>query len=130
MRLVIEIVGQPFPSGACEVGVSHYGELNGDATKGPTEITFLVTPNENGEWQWKPLTFLNDYLGAYQVAAESDQFGSLRVRDARLMRELQEVSQRPGTATREPPRGFIEEFNRQYGQAANGVQNGATHAVS
>ena len=127
MRLVIEVVGRPFANGACEVSVAHYGEQNGDAMRDP-EITFLVTPSEDGQWQWKPLTFLNDYMGAYQVAAASDQFGSIRVRDARLARDLEDFAKTWDCNVKH--QCFIEAFRRQYGQEANGAQNGATHADS
>ena len=56
MRLVVEVVGMPFPNGTCEVSVAHYGEQNGDAMRDP-ELTFLVIPSENDEWQLTPLLF-------------------------------------------------------------------------
>ena len=79
MRLVIEVVGPMFPNASCEVSVAHYSEQNGDAMRDP-ELTFFVTPGDDG-WQWQPLTFLNDYVGVYLVAAEYDHFGKLKVRD-------------------------------------------------
>lgn len=67
MRLVFEVIGGPFPNGAYEVSVAHYSEQNGDAMRDP-EITFLVLPTSDGP-VWCPLTFENNYLGAYQVVA-------------------------------------------------------------
>ena len=129
MRLVIEVVGPIFPNGSCEVSVAHYGEQNGDAMRDP-EITFFVTPSEDG-WQWKPLTFLNDYVGAYQVAAEYDNFGHVRVRDARLVKELTAFASQWDCNIKQ--QGFIETFNRQHarkpGCTLNGAEIGETSAV-
>ncbi len=43
MRLVIEVIGGPYPNGAYELSIAHYSEQNGDAMRDP-EITFLVVP--------------------------------------------------------------------------------------
>ena len=126
MRLVIEVVGPMFPKGSCEVSVAHYGEQNGDAMRDP-EITFLVTPTEDGHWQWKPLTFLNDYVGIHQVAAEYDNFGFIRVRDAKLVRELTEFANQWDCNVKQ--QGFIEAFRREHGRTLNGAEIGATSAV-
>lgn len=110
MRLVIEVVSGPLRNGAYEVSVAHYGEQNGDAMRDP-EITFLVTPSAAG-WQWTPLTFLNDYLGAYQVAGEYDLTGTLTMADAKLQRELTQFA---GVWDRNlKHQGFIEAFHRKY----------------
>ena len=91
------------------------------------ELCFLVVPNADGNWQWHPLTFLNDYVGVYQVAAEYDNYGSIRVRDAKLMHELEKFAmQWDGNIKHQ---GFIEAFHRKYGCTLNGAANGATHAV-
>jgi hypothetical protein len=127
MRLVIEVVGQIFPNGACEVSVAHYGEQNGDAMRDP-ELTFFVVPSEDGAWQWKPLTFLNDYVGLYQVAAEYDQFGKIRVRDAKLSKELSEFAEQWDRNVKE--QGFMDAFHRQQACTRHGAQIGATSAVS
>ena len=127
MRLVIEVVGQMFPNGACEISVAHYGTQNGDAMRDP-EITFLVTPNIEGEWRWQPLTFLSDYVGVYQVAAEYDNFGKLRVRDAKLVRELSEFAAQWDMNLKH--QRFIETFQRQHARTPNGAPIGATSAVS
>ena len=126
MRLVIEVIGTLFPNGTCEVSVAHYGTQNGDAMRDP-EITFLVTPGIEGEWQWQPLTFTNDYIGIYQVAAEYDNFGQLRVRDARLMRELQEFAEMWDRNIKH--QGFIEAFRSSHGRTLHGAANTATSAV-
>jgi len=127
MRLVIEVVGQIFPNGSCEVSVAHYGTQNGDAMRDP-EITFLVLPSEDGAWQWKPLTFLNDYVGMYQVAAEYDHFGQVRVRDAKLVRELSEFAEQWDRNIKS--QGFMEAFHRQHACTRHGATIGETSAVS
>ena len=126
MRLVIEVIGPMFPNGTCEVSVAHYGEQNRDPMRDP-EITFLITPNDDGHWQWKPLTFLNDYVGVHQVAAEYDNFGFIRVRDARLVRELTEFAGQWDCNLKQ--QGFIDAFLRKYGCTLNGAANGATSSV-
>ena len=126
MRLVIEVVGTLFPNGTCEVSVAHYGIQNGDSMRDP-ECTFLVIPSENGEWQWKPLTFLNDYVGMYQVAAEYDNFGQVRVRDAKVVRELQEFAEIWDRNLKH--QGFLEAFRSTHGRTLHGAANGATSAV-
>ena len=125
MRLVIEVVGTLFPNGTCEVSVAHYGQQNGDQMRDP-ELTFLVIPSSEGEWQWKPLTFLNDYIGIYQVAAEYDNFGRLRVRDARLVRDLQEFAVMWDRNLKH--QGFIEAFRSTHGRTLHGAASGATSA--
>jgi hypothetical protein len=126
MRLVIEVVGTLFPNGTCEVSVAHYGTQNGDSMRDP-EITFLVTPNSEGEWQWKPLTFLNDYVGVYQVASEYDNFAHLRVRDAKLVRELEEFAEMWDRNIKH--QGFVEAFRSTHARTPQGAANGATSAV-
>lgn len=126
MRLVVEVVGPMFPNGTCELSVAHYGEQNGDAMRDP-EMTFLVTPQDNGQWQWNPLTFLNDYVSVYQEAAEYDNFGQVRVRNAKLVRELQEFAEQwDRNITHQ---GFIEAFRQQHGCTLNGAANTATSAL-
>ena len=126
MRLVVEVVGSMFPNGACELSVAHYGTQNGDAMRDP-EVTFLVVPNEDGQWQWHPLTFLNDYVGAYQVAAEYDNFGQLRVRNASLVRELSDFAAEWDRNIQQ--QDFIEVFRQKHGCTLNGAANTATSAV-
>lgn len=91
MRLVIEVVSPSFPDGSCEISVAHYGEMNGDAMRDP-EITFLVKPDAGGRWEWTPLTFTNDYMGVYQVAAEYDHAGRVTVLSEDLRRDLLEFA--------------------------------------
>jgi hypothetical protein len=126
MRLVIETIADPYPNGAYEVSVAHYSEQNGDAMRDP-EITFLVAPTQDGGWAWSPLTFENSYLGCYQAAAEVTREGRLRVRDARLMNELRDFANPWDLNIKH--QGFIDVFERKYGRAQNGDQNGATHGV-
>jgi hypothetical protein len=122
MRLVIEVIGGPYPNGAYEVSVAHYGEQNGDAMRDP-EITFLVGQSATGG-EWSPLTFLNDYLGCYQVACEVDANGLQRVKDARLMRELREFAAQWDLNLVQ--QGFMDAFRRKYGRTSQGAANGAT----
>ena len=126
MRLVVEVIGTLFPNGTCEVSVAHYGEMNGDAMRDP-EITFLVIPSENGEWQWMPLSFLNDYVGIYQVAAEYDNFAQVRVLDAKLVKELTEFAEMWDRNVKH--QGFIEAFRAMQGRTLQGAANGATYAA-
>ena len=126
MRLVIEVISPVFPNGTCELSVAHYGQQNGDAMRDP-EVTFLVTPKEHGQWQWQPLTFLNDYVGVYQVAAEYDNFGQLRVRDAKLTRELSDFVTEWDRNIKQ--QGFIEAFRRKHGCTLNGAEIGETSEV-
>jgi len=90
MRLVIEVIGGPYPNGAYEVSVAHYSEQNGDAMRDP-EITFLVLPTDQGN-AWSPLTFENSYLGAYQVVAVVTAGGGLQVRQPGQMKELRDFA--------------------------------------
>ena len=90
MRLVIEVIGGPYPNGAYEVSVAHYAEQNGDAMRDP-EITFLVVPAEQGT-TWTPLTFENSYLGCYQVVASVSSSGLVEARDPALMRDLRDFA--------------------------------------
>ena len=126
MRLVVEVVGQMFPNSTCEVSVAHYGEQNGDAIRDP-EITFLVVPSEDGAWQWKPLSFLNDYMGIHQIAAEYDNFAHLRVCDAKLSKELSEFAEMWDRNVKH--QGFIEAFHRMNARTLHGAANTATSAV-
>ena len=126
MRLVIEVIGPAFPDGTCEVSVAHYGIQNGDSMRDP-EITFLVTPTAGGELRWQPLTFLNDYVGVYQVAGECDNLGHVRVRDAKLARELSEFSMQWDRNIKH--QGFMDAFHRHHARTPNGAANGATSAV-
>jgi hypothetical protein len=90
MRLVIEVIGGPYPNGAYEVSVAHYAEQNGDAMRDP-EITFLVVPSAEGT-TWTPLTFENSYLGAYQVVAEVSSEGLIQVKQSRAMNDLRDFA--------------------------------------
>lgn len=122
MRLVIEVLHDPYPNGAYEISVAHYSAQNGDAMRDP-EITFLVGQSATG-WEWSPLTFLNDYLGCYQVACEADASGLQRVKDARLMRELREFAAHWDLNLVQ--QGFMDAFRRKYGRTSQGAANGAT----
>ena len=86
MRLVIEVIGGPYPNGAYEVSVAHYADQNGDAMRDP-EITFLVVPAEQGT-TWTPLTFENSYLSCYQVVAQVTPAGVIEPREPALLRDL------------------------------------------
>ena len=90
MRLVIEVIGGPYPNGAYEVSVAHYAEQNGDAMRDP-EITFLAVPSAEGT-TWTPLTFENSYLGAYQVVAEVNSEGLIKVKQPRAMNDLRDFA--------------------------------------
>ena len=125
MRLAIEVIGGPYPNGAYEVSVAHYGEQNGDAMRDP-EITFLVGQSATG-WEWSPLTFLNDYVGAYQAACEADTNGLQRVKDARLLRELQDFATQWDLNIKQ--QGFVDAFRRKYGRTSQGAANGATSVL-
>jgi len=109
MRLVIEVIGGPFPNGAWQLSVAHYGEQNGDAMRDP-ELTFLVTPGERG-LSWTPLTYENSYLGCYQVAAEVNERGEVTVRDQRLVRDLRNFANQWDLNIKD--QGFLEVFERQ-----------------
>ena len=110
MRLVIEVIGGPYPNGAYEVSVAHYGEQNGDAMRDP-EITFLVVPSAHGT-KWTPLTFENSYMGAYQVVAVVTAEGTLQVRQPKQMQELRKFANQWDTNIKE--QGFLEVFERQH----------------
>ena len=90
MRLVIEVIGGPYPNGAYEVSVAHYAEQNGDAMRDP-EITFLVVPSAEGT-TWTPLTLENSYLGAYQVVAEVNREGLIVVKQSQAMNDLRDFA--------------------------------------
>jgi hypothetical protein len=121
MRLVIEVIGGPYPNGAYEVSVAHYAEQNGDAMRDP-EITFLVAPAEQGT-TWTPLTFENSYLGCYQVVAQVASAGVIEPREPALMRDLRDFATQWDRNLKQ--QGFMAVFERQYGG-----QNGATTAVT
>ena len=126
MRLVIEMIGGPYPNGAYEVSVAHYSEQNGDAMRDP-EITFLVTPGEQGA-TWTPLTFENSYLGCYQVVAEATADGLVRVKDAHMAQDLRQFASQWDLNIKR--QGFVEAFERKYRPSPNGAGIGATHAGS
>lgn len=109
MRLVIEVIGGPYPNGAYLLSVAHYGEQNGDAMRDP-ELTFLVTPVERG-LTWTPLTYENSYLGCYQVAAEVNERDEVTVRDQRLLRDLRNFANQWDGNIKD--QGFLEVFERQ-----------------
>ena len=121
MRLVIEVIGGPYPNGAYELSIAHYSEQNGDAMRDP-EITFLVVPAEQGT-TWTPLTFENSYLGCYQVVASVTPAGLIEARDPALMRDLRDFANQWDCNLLQ--QGFMAVFERQYG-----AQNGATHAAT
>jgi hypothetical protein len=121
MRLVIEVIGGPYPNGAYELSVAHYAEQNGDAMRDP-EITFLVAPAEQGT-TWTPLTFENSYLGCYQVVAQVTPAGLVEPREPALMRDLRDFATQWDRNLKQ--QGFMAVFERQYGD-----QNGATTAVT
>ena len=121
MRLVIEVIGGPYPNGAYELNVAHYSEQNGDAMRDP-EITFLVAPAEQGT-TWTPLTFENSYLSCYQVVASVSSAGLVEARDPALMRDLRDFATQWDRNLKQ--QGFMAVFERQYGD-----QNGATHAAT
>lgn len=121
MRLVIEVIGGPYPNGAYEVSVAHYAEQNGDAMRDP-EITFLVAPAEQGT-TWTLLTFENSYLSCYQVVAQVKPTGLVEARDPALMRDLRDFATQWDRNLKQ--QGFMAVFERQYGD-----QNGATHAAT
>jgi hypothetical protein len=121
MRLVIEVIGGPYPNDAYEVSVAHYAEQNGDAMRDP-EITFLVVPAAEGT-TWTPLTFENSYLGAYQVVAEVNSEGLIKVKHSQAMNDLRDFANQWDHNLKQ--QGFMAVFQRQYGD-----QNGATHATT
>ena len=88
MRLVIEVIGGPYPNGAWEVSVAHYGEQNGDAMKDP-EVTFLVLPTAAG-LAWQPLAYENSYAGAYDEACRVNRDGTLVICSSRAMAHIAE----------------------------------------
>jgi hypothetical protein len=90
MRLVIEVIGGPYPNCAYELSIVHYSEQNGDAMRDP-EFTFLVAPAEQGT-TWTPLTFENSYLGCYQVVASVSSAGLVEARDQALLRDLRDIA--------------------------------------
>jgi hypothetical protein len=104
MRLVIEVIGGPYPNGAYEVSVAHYAEQNGDAMRDP-EITFLVVPAAEGT-TWTPLTFENSYLGAYQVVAEVSSEGLIKVKHSQAMNDLRDFANQWDRNLKE--QGFLE----------------------
>ena len=109
MRLVIEVIGGPYPNGAHQLSVAHYGEQNGDAMRDP-EITFLVTPGERG-LTWTLLTYENSYLGCYQVAAEANERGEVTERDQRLLCDFRHFAKQWDGNIKD--QGFLEVFERQ-----------------
>jgi hypothetical protein len=109
MRLVIEVIGGPYPNGAYEVSVAHYAEQNGDAMRDP-EITFLVVPSAEGTI-WTPLTFENSYLEAYQVVAEVTKEGLIVVKQPRAMNDLRDFANQWDRNLKE--QGFMAVFERQ-----------------
>jgi hypothetical protein len=90
MRLVIEVIGGPYPNGAYELSVAHYAKQNGDAMRDP-EITFLVVPAAEST-TWTPLTYENGYLGAYQMVAEVNIEGLIEVKHSQAMNDLRDFA--------------------------------------
>jgi len=106
MRLVIEVIGGPYPNGAYEVSVAHYSEQNGDAMRDP-EITFLAAPSAQCAI-WTPLTFENSYLACYQVAAVVTSAGVVEARDPALIRDLRQFANQWDLNLKQ--QGFLEVF--------------------
>ena len=121
MRLVIEVIGGPYPNGAYELSIAHYSEQNGDAMRDP-EITFLVVPLAESS-TWTPLTYENSYLGAYQIVAEVSREGLIKVKQSPWMKELRCFANQWDLNIKH--QGFMEVFERQYG-AANGATTEGT----
>jgi len=121
MRLVIEVIGGPYPNGAYELSIAHYSEQNGDAMRDP-EITFLVTPSAQGT-TWTPLTFENSYLACYQVVASVSSAGLIEPREPALLGDLRDFATQWDLNLKQ--QGFTAVFERQHGD-----QNGATHAAT
>ena len=120
MRLVIEVIGGPYPNGAYELSIAHYSEQNGDAMRDP-EITFLVVPAEQCT-TWTPLTFENSYLGCYQVVAQVTPAGLVEARDPTLMRDLRDFATQWDRNLKQ--QGFMAVFERQYGVANDATTEG------
>ena len=120
MRLVIEVIGGPYPNGAYELSIAHYSEQNGDAMRDP-EITFLAVPSAEGT-AWTPLTYENSYLGAYQVVAEASREGLIKVKQSRAMNELRNFANQWDLNLK--AQGFIEVFQRQYGDQIGATTEG------
>ena len=108
MRLVIEVIGGPYPNGAYELGIAHYCEQNGDAMRDP-EITFLVVPSVEGTI-WTPLTYENSYLGAYQVVAEVNREGLIKVKQSQWIKELRSFAKQWDMNLKQ--QGFMAVFQR------------------
>ena len=104
MRLVIEVIGGPYPNGAYELSIAHYAEQNGDAMRDP-EITFLVVPSAEGT-TWTPLTIENSYLGAYQMVAEVTKEGLIKVKQSQAMNDLRDFANQWDHNLKE--QGFLE----------------------
>jgi hypothetical protein len=86
------------------------------------EITFLVVPSAESS-TWTPLTYENSYLGAYQVVAEVNSEGLIKVKQSQWMKELRSFAKQWDRNINQ--QGFMEVFERQYG-----VANGATHVAT
>jgi len=108
MRLVIEVIGGPYPNGAYELSIAHYAEQNGDAMRDP-EITFLAVPSAVGT-TWTPLTFENSYLGAYQMVAEVNIEGLIEVKHSQAMNDLRDFANQWDRNLKE--QGFLETFEQ------------------
>ncbi len=77
MPLCIEYIGQG-PRGLPLISVCHYGEQNGDAMRDP-DVVFEVDFEGH---RWGPISFRNDYLGAYQEAVFTDEAGRVMIQPA------------------------------------------------
>jgi hypothetical protein len=104
IRLVIKVIGGPYPNGAHELSVAHYAEQNGDAMRDP-KITLFVVPSAEGT-TWTPLTFENSYLGAYQVVAEVNSEGLIKVNHSQVMNDLRDFANQWDRNLKE--QGFLE----------------------
>jgi hypothetical protein len=78
------------------------------------EMTFLVMP-VGDRFIWHPLTYLNDYAGAYQTAASYDESGVLETQHRRRELEMAAFALQWDANVRE--QGFLDAFRRAHQQA-------------
>lgn len=89
MRLVVESLPEPGPSGEPVISVAHYGVQNGDLMRDP-EMLFEVVREGEGTNLW-PFYFRNDYVAVEQWSRRQDSSGNMICQPA-LTREFEEFA--------------------------------------
>jgi hypothetical protein len=120
MRLVIEALPEPGPSGHPVVSVAHYGEQNSDPMRDP-EMLFEVVEEDGAQPKFWPFYFRNDYAGIEQWSRYRSEGGDVLCLPGRT-REMEQFMKIWDRNLSE--QGFLEAFRRQAACASSAKRSG------